>query len=88
MKTILIALVAISAFISCSNPKETKMENSNAELDSLLHEYYEERLKLFPLEATGIMTTDIMTHCLLISVIHIVLYLEISLRLMVKNSVR
>ncbi|MBP6658654.1 MAG: DUF885 family protein, partial [Bacteroidia bacterium] len=54
MKTILIALVAISAFISCSNPKETKMENSNAELDSLLHEYYEERLKLFPLEATGI----------------------------------
>jgi uncharacterized protein (DUF885 family) len=54
MKNILIAVIAISALISCSNSKETKMENSNAELDSLLREYYQERLKLFPLEATGI----------------------------------
>lgn len=30
------------------------MENSNAAFDSLLHEYYEDRLKLYPLEATAI----------------------------------
>ncbi len=30
------------------------MENSNSKLDSILHEYYEDRLKLFPLEATAI----------------------------------
>jgi len=30
------------------------MESENAKLDSLLHEYYEERLKIFPLEATAI----------------------------------
>lgn len=30
------------------------MENSNSKLDSILHEYYEDRLKLYPLEATAI----------------------------------
>ncbi|NOT75292.1 MAG: DUF885 domain-containing protein [Cyclobacteriaceae bacterium] len=54
-RIILIAVVIPLIMTRCTTKKETT-ENTPVTLDSLLHQYYEERLKLFPLEAT--MTGD------------------------------
>lgn len=54
MKRTLLTLSVIFSIISCSPKKEATSDSSNAALDSLLTNYYEERLPLFPLEATGI----------------------------------
>lgn len=52
-KTVSAILMAVSLF-ACTGKKEGKTENNNAALDTLLNNYYEERLQYFPLEATVI----------------------------------
>lgn len=59
MKKICLFLIAcILGITSCNNSKnETAANSENKEsqkLDGLLHNYYEDRLKLFPLEATAL----------------------------------
>ncbi|MBP6533267.1 MAG: DUF885 domain-containing protein [Bacteroidia bacterium] len=54
MRNFLLIVTAIISLIACNSNKPSTMENSNAAFDSLLHEYYEDRLKLYPLEATAI----------------------------------
>lgn len=53
MKKLLLPLVFAATLTSCNNnnPAATK-EEANKELASMLDKYYEERLQLFPLEAT------------------------------------
>lgn len=53
MKKLLLPLVFAAMLTSCNNnnPAATK-EEANKELASMLDKYYEERLQLFPLEAT------------------------------------
>ncbi len=50
MKQLFIFTISIILLASCSTKKE---EAKKASLDSLLTSYHEERLKLFPLDATG-----------------------------------
>lgn len=52
-KTLSFIVIAIS-LIACGERKKMEIENKNGFLDTLLNNYYEERLKLFPLEATAI----------------------------------
>ncbi|MBP9788909.1 MAG: DUF885 domain-containing protein [Bacteroidia bacterium] len=54
MRNFLLIATTIISLIACTGNKPSTMENSNAAFDSLLHEYYEDRLKLYPLEATAI----------------------------------
>ena len=54
MKKTFYSIIITISFLSCNPKKEMKTENNNSALDSLLNNYYEERLKLFPLEATAI----------------------------------
>ncbi len=54
MKFILIFFIMIIAFAGCNEKKSKHEERSNNELATLLEKYYEERLQLFPLEATAI----------------------------------
>lgn len=55
MKNLLFAAMLLLAFSSCNNPvtpAETKKED-NKELAAFFNAYYEERLQLFPLDATA-----------------------------------
>ncbi|MDQ3110344.1 MAG: DUF885 family protein, partial [Bacteroidota bacterium] len=55
MKNLLFVAVVLILFVSCENPSappELKKED-NKELASFLDAYYEERLQLFPLDATA-----------------------------------
>ncbi len=54
MKIKFIYLLAIAGFVlACSSPKKEVEQHSNAlKIDSLFERYYNERMKLFPLEAT------------------------------------
>lgn len=53
MKNLLFACVCTFMFFACSSPpKQENQENMQASLDSLLKQYHEERLKLFPIDAT------------------------------------
>lgn len=54
MKQSILAFALATFFFSCTSKKESVKENVNASLDSILHDYYEERLAFFPLEATAI----------------------------------
>ncbi|MBP6335929.1 MAG: DUF885 domain-containing protein [Bacteroidia bacterium] len=54
MRNYLLIATTIISLIACTGNKPSTMENSNAAFDSLLHEYYEDRLKMYPLEATAI----------------------------------
>ena len=54
MRNFLLIATTIISLIACTGNNPSTMENSNAAFDSLLHEYYEDRLKLYPLEATAI----------------------------------
>src|SRR5687768_4740702 len=57
MKSILIACIIITTFAGCNERKSKLAEEStksNKELATLFEKYYEERLQLFPLEATAI----------------------------------
>lgn len=46
-------IICSLGIVSCSNPKEKKTEtNETQKLDSLLHSYYEDQLRLFPVAAT------------------------------------
>lgn len=48
-------VICVLGFISCSTPQEKKTGTKETiQLDSLLHTYYEDRLKLFPVEATAL----------------------------------
>ncbi|HSH67217.1 MAG TPA: DUF885 domain-containing protein, partial [Bacteroidia bacterium] len=50
-------ICCMAGFFSCTNsgPEESKLENKEPQkLDTLIKSYYEERLKLFPIEATGL----------------------------------
>ena len=51
MKKILIVIAVIGLFVGCKQ-KETKLEAS-MDLAKLFDQYFEDRLKLFPLEATA-----------------------------------
>ena len=51
MKKILIALFVFSLFMGCKQ-KDSKLE-ANAELAKLFDQYFEDRMKLYPLEATA-----------------------------------
>ncbi len=52
MKTFLIALSACITFYSCSPTTEKTADKEAPKLDSLLHRYNEERLRLNPIDAT------------------------------------
>jgi uncharacterized protein (DUF885 family) len=54
MKKLLIYIFAVQLLIACSAPPkdETQSTEKQASLDSLLQQYHEERLKLFPIDAT------------------------------------
>ena len=54
MKFILIVCVLIIGFTACNVKKSKLQVGNNKELSSLLEKYYEERLQLFPLEATAV----------------------------------
>ncbi|HET6225066.1 MAG TPA: DUF885 domain-containing protein, partial [Bacteroidia bacterium] len=45
-------ICCVVGIMSCSNPQQKKEPTESPKLDSLLHTYYEDRLKLFPVEAT------------------------------------
>ena len=48
-------IICSLGIISCSNPQEKKTEAQETQkLDSLLHSYYEDQLKLFPVAATAL----------------------------------
>lgn len=48
------ALASAFFLLACSSPKTEDSSNKEINLDSLLSQYQEERLKLFPLEATSV----------------------------------
>ncbi|MEK6781916.1 MAG: DUF885 domain-containing protein [Bacteroidota bacterium] len=53
MKSFSFILIALSAWsISCTSPQKKEVQELQPSLDSLLKQYHEERLKLFPLDAT------------------------------------
>ncbi len=52
MKSVLFFLTVLS-IISCNNKKELQANQPNKELAAMLDRYYDERMQLFPLEATG-----------------------------------
>jgi uncharacterized protein (DUF885 family) len=54
MKKLWIYILAVQVLIACSAPpkEETQSTEKQASLDSLLQQYHEERLKLFPIDAT------------------------------------
>jgi uncharacterized protein (DUF885 family) len=52
MKKVLIPLLAITLFVGCKLSNTNQTMGDNKELAVLLDKYYEERLQLFPLEAT------------------------------------
>lgn len=54
MKSLLfiISIVVISAFVGCKLSSDNQHRTANTELAALFDKYYEERLQLFPLEAT------------------------------------
>src|SRR6188472_1987410 len=53
MKTSLFILFAfLMVMLSCSSPQNNEAQETPPSLDSLLHAYHEERLKLFPFDAT------------------------------------
>jgi uncharacterized protein (DUF885 family) len=53
MKTSLFILFAfLMVLLSCSSPQNNEAQETPPSLDSLLHAYHEERLKLFPFDAT------------------------------------
>jgi len=53
-KIILIAIILSGLFSACSSPNNSKVEaQKEVSLDSLMKAYHEERLTLFPLEATA-----------------------------------
>jgi uncharacterized protein (DUF885 family) len=54
MKSIVIVFAIITAITGCDVKKSKPVEAGNKELAPLLEKYYEERLQLFPLEATAI----------------------------------
>lgn len=48
-------IICTFGIVSCSNPQEKKTETQKTQkLDSLLHSYYEDQLKLFPMAATAL----------------------------------
>jgi uncharacterized protein (DUF885 family) len=53
MKYLFIGIVAI-ALVSCKLSNNNQTKEDNKELNALFDKYYEDRLKLFPLEATAI----------------------------------
>src|SRR4051794_38022225 len=54
MKNILFPLFVIFSLCACKLSNTNQGKGDNKELSSLLNNYYEERLRLFPLEATAI----------------------------------
>lgn len=52
MKTTLLALCMVIAFTGCKLSDANQTKEDNKELSALLDKYYEERMQLFPLEAT------------------------------------
>lgn len=53
MKNLLFISILFLMFFACSSPpKQENQGNNRASLDSLLKQYHEERLKLFPIDAT------------------------------------
>lgn len=57
MKSLLffiISIVIIAAFAGCKLSSENQYHTANTELAALFDKYYEERLQLFPLEATSV----------------------------------
>ncbi len=54
MKKLLIIAFAAMSFTSCKLSNTNPTKEDNKELSTLFNDYYEERLKLFPLEATSI----------------------------------
>src|SRR3954452_10046502 len=52
-KSLVIALVAVS-LVSCKPNGSDSAKEDNKELATLFNNYYEKRLKLYPLEATAI----------------------------------
>ncbi len=52
MKKILVLLFSITAILQSCEKKTKEIKSSNNELSVLLDEYYQERMKLFPWEAT------------------------------------
>jgi uncharacterized protein (DUF885 family) len=54
MRSILLVCIMTMSFAACNEKKNKPAEESNKELATMLEKYYEERLQLFPLEATAI----------------------------------
>src|SRR3954452_13980977 len=54
MKNILFPLFVIFSLCACKLSNTNQGKGDNKELSSLLNNYYEERLRVFPLEATAI----------------------------------
>lgn len=52
MKKIFLLLVIINMLCRCQNNHQQKTSGSNKKLSALLENYYDERMQLFPLEAT------------------------------------
>lgn len=54
MKSIVFACIVLLVFGSCKENRKMTAQENNKELATMLDKYYEERLQLFPLEATAI----------------------------------
>ncbi|HNR49846.1 MAG TPA: DUF885 domain-containing protein [Bacteroidia bacterium] len=54
MRNILLALVLIGTVAACNNPEQKTVRSMSDELKELANNYYQERLKYYPLEATAI----------------------------------
>lgn len=52
MKNVLLLLVGATFFLACSSPKPADEAKAVPGLDSLLKQYHEDRIKLFPIDAT------------------------------------